>query len=104
MGQWENDQPHGLGTFTFASGARYEGMWQQGKYEKAGTFTWPDGRQYKVDQILTLCMIKASESVSSKLLIMHALSCALCALLDNSAGFSSSDWMHFGLQHDFVSI
>lgn len=52
MGQWDNDQPHGLGAFTFASGVRYEGMWQEGKYEGTGTLTWPDGRQYKVDLIM----------------------------------------------------
>lgn len=47
-GAWDNDQPHGLGTCTFASGSSYEGMWREGKYEGTGTFTWRDGRHYKV--------------------------------------------------------
>lgn len=48
-GEWADDQMHGVGKFTFASGATYEGSWVNNKYHGRGTYTWPDGRLYQGD-------------------------------------------------------
>ena len=47
-GEWQQDQMHGTGAFTYASGAKYEGSWEQGQYQGQGAYCWPDGRKYEV--------------------------------------------------------
>jgi hypothetical protein len=47
-GDWTDDQMHGQGTFTFASGSSYTGAFVHGKYQGQGVYAWPDGRMYQV--------------------------------------------------------
>tara|TARA_Y100000590_G_scaffold102429_1_gene116378 strand:- start:9351 stop:10616 length:1266 start_codon:yes stop_codon:yes gene_type:complete len=46
VGQFENNKPHGQGTFTFSDGSKYYGDWINGKGNGNGTKTWKDGRKY----------------------------------------------------------
>ena len=38
---------HGKGTYTFASGASYEGEWADSKKHGKGTYTYADGNSYE---------------------------------------------------------
>lgn len=48
MGDWVDDEMHGQGKFTFASGASYQGCFEHNKFQGEGTYTFPDGKQYQV--------------------------------------------------------
>lgn len=48
MGDWVDDEMHGQGMFTFASGATYQGCFEHNKFQGEGTYTFPDGSQYQV--------------------------------------------------------
>lgn len=50
-GDWVNEQPHGKGKFTFASGSVYEGGWVDGKRHGKGTYTLADGEIYESDWV-----------------------------------------------------
>ena len=47
-GEWFEDQMHGEGKFTYASGSSYQGQWQTNKYQGKGTYQFPDGKFYQV--------------------------------------------------------
>lgn len=47
-GEWVDDEMHGQGSFSFASGACYEGAWQHNKYQGQGRYCFPDGKAYQV--------------------------------------------------------
>jgi hypothetical protein len=44
VGDFENGERHGPGTYTFASGAKYVGEWKDGNQHGLGTHTLADGR------------------------------------------------------------
>ena len=46
-GDFERDEMHGSGVFTFASGVRYDGQWSHNAYEGRGTYVWADGTSYE---------------------------------------------------------
>lgn len=48
VGDWVDDEMHGQGKFTFASGATYHGCFDHNKFHGQGTYTFPDGKQYQV--------------------------------------------------------
>lgn len=48
VGDWVDDEMHGQGKFTFASGATYHGCFEHNKFHGQGTYTFPDGKQYQV--------------------------------------------------------
>ena len=50
-GDWVDEQPHGKGKFTFASGSVYEGGWVDGKRHGKGTYTLADGEVYESDWV-----------------------------------------------------
>nr|CCA23361.1 conserved hypothetical protein [Albugo laibachii Nc14] len=45
-GEWEKDEMHGSGTYTFATGARYEGQFDHNEFSGNGSYYWPDGASY----------------------------------------------------------
>lgn len=45
-GEMLNNQPHGFGTYTFASGTKYVGQFKDRKWEGQGTLTFADGRKF----------------------------------------------------------
>lgn len=47
-GDWVDDEMHGQGKFTFASGAVYRGCFEHNKFQGQGSYTFPDGKQYEV--------------------------------------------------------
>ena len=49
VGQIENGEPNGQGTFTFSDGRKYEGEWENGDRHGQGTFTSPEGDKYEGD-------------------------------------------------------
>ena len=49
VGQIENGEPNGQGTFTFSDGRKYEGEWENGYRHGQGTFTSPKGDKYEGD-------------------------------------------------------
>jgi len=50
LGEWEDNKPHGRGTFTFlASKYEYSGDWLYGKMTGKGKITWNDGSSYEGD-------------------------------------------------------
>lgn len=53
-GEWIEDEMHGLGRFTFASGAEYDGSWEHNKYCGDGKYKWPGGAVYEVRYQTTL--------------------------------------------------
>ena len=46
VGEWMDDQFHGLGTYTYADGAEYVGEFKDGERHGQGTFTFADGDKY----------------------------------------------------------
>jgi hypothetical protein len=46
VGEWQEGQFHGQGTYTWANGQKYVGEWQEDKFHGQGTLTLADGRQY----------------------------------------------------------
>uniref|UniRef100_A0A383VWC3 MORN repeat-containing protein 5 n=1 Tax=Tetradesmus obliquus TaxID=3088 RepID=A0A383VWC3_TETOB len=50
-GEWVDDEMHGQGSFSFASGACYEGAWQHNKYQGQGRYCFPDGKAYQGDWV-----------------------------------------------------
>ena len=50
-GDWVDEQPHGKGKFTFASGSVYEGGWVDGERHGKGTYTLADGEVYESDWV-----------------------------------------------------
>jgi len=46
VGDIENGEPIGQGTFTWSDGEKYVGEWKNGKYNGQGTFTYPNGDKY----------------------------------------------------------
>ena len=47
VGQIENGEPNGQGTFTFPDGEKYKGKFKDGEYHGQGKLTYPDGRKYE---------------------------------------------------------
>lgn len=47
-GDWVDDEMHGQGKFSFASGASYLGCFEHNKFQGEGTYTFPDGKQFTV--------------------------------------------------------
>lgn len=45
-GNWLEDQRHGQGTYTFASGGGYRGEWKQGQMDGMGCYTSATGARY----------------------------------------------------------
>jgi hypothetical protein len=45
-GDFSNDEMHGQGEMTFASGATYIGQFVHNKFEGQGTYVWPDNSSY----------------------------------------------------------
>jgi hypothetical protein len=45
-GQFHDNLKSGLGTISFKTGARYEGLWDKGRFHGRGIYFWPDGRRY----------------------------------------------------------
>ncbi|RLN38120.1 hypothetical protein BBJ28_00009961 [Nothophytophthora sp. Chile5] len=48
-GGWDQDQMHGHGVYSFATGAKYDGDFQQSRFHGAGSYRWPDGAHYEGD-------------------------------------------------------
>lgn len=46
-GNFENDKPHGKGTYTWDSGKVYKGNFVDGKAHGKGEYIWPNGASYK---------------------------------------------------------
>ena len=46
IGEIENGEPNGQGTFTWSSGWKYVGEWKNGLRDGQGTFTRPSGTKY----------------------------------------------------------
>ncbi|KAF6255797.1 Presenilin-domain-containing protein [Scenedesmus sp. NREL 46B-D3] len=53
-GEWLDDEMHGQGKFSFASGACYEGCWEHNRYQGQGSYTFPDGTVYKGDWVFNV--------------------------------------------------
>jgi len=47
VGDFFQDHFHGVGKFTFGSGATYEGQWEKGVFHGKGKYTWADGTFYE---------------------------------------------------------
>merc|ERR1719197_291289 len=47
VGEWKDDDMHGAGTFTFASGAVFEGNFVGNEFSGAGTYKFTDGATYE---------------------------------------------------------
>ena len=47
VGQIENGEPCGHGTFTYPNGEKYVGDWKDGKRHGQGTYNDSDGRKYE---------------------------------------------------------
>jgi hypothetical protein len=47
-GDWVNDEMHGQGRFTFASGASYQGCFENNRFQGVGRYTFSDGKLYSV--------------------------------------------------------
>jgi hypothetical protein len=74
-GEWVDDEMHGQGKFSFASGACYEGCWQHNQYQGQGRYTFPDGRTYQVRQQMLECYIPCMYVDGSKRLRCLQQSC-----------------------------
>ena len=46
VGEWKDGRKSGQGTLTLSSGNKFEGEFKDGKYHGQGTFTWSDGDKY----------------------------------------------------------
>jgi hypothetical protein len=46
IGEIENGEPNGQGTYTWSSGGKYVGEWKNGRRDGQGTFTRPSGTKY----------------------------------------------------------
>ena len=46
IGAWQDDKPHGKGTWVFPDGTQYVGEWHDEKPSSRGTWVLPDGTQY----------------------------------------------------------
>ena len=46
VGQWQDDEANGQGTFTWPDGDKYVGQFKDDKKNGQGTHTWADGRKY----------------------------------------------------------
>ena len=46
-----NNDIHGVGTYTWGDGRRYEGQWEGNRMHGRGKFLWPDGRIYEGDYL-----------------------------------------------------
>ena len=44
--KWKEDQIHGKGTFSYASGGVYDGEYKEGQKHGKGTYTWKDGTKF----------------------------------------------------------
>ena len=51
VGEWKNDEPHGIGTATYADGDRYAGEFNQGAKHGRGVYTFADGEEYSGDVV-----------------------------------------------------
>ena len=47
IGEIENGEPNGQGTYTWSSGGKYVGEWKNGRRDGQGTFTRPSGNKYE---------------------------------------------------------
>ena len=47
LGEWNEGERHGQGTFFYANGSRYEGQWAMGAKDGHGVFTFEDGSVYE---------------------------------------------------------
>ena len=45
-GEWQDNAPHGRGSYAWANGDRYDGEWQNGRIHGEGTYVWTDGTHY----------------------------------------------------------
>ena len=46
-GEWQDNAPHGRGSYTWANGDRYQGDWRKGRMHGHGTYVWTDGTLYE---------------------------------------------------------
>ena len=46
-GEWQNDQPHGQGTYTYSCGEVYAGEYHSGKKHGLGMYYFEDGAKMK---------------------------------------------------------
>ncbi len=46
-GSWQNDLPHGYGSFVYGNGSIYVGSWNQGMRSGRGVLLYPDGKEYR---------------------------------------------------------
>ena len=46
VGEYKNGLPNGHGTETWSDGSKYVGEFKDGKYHGQGTITWSDGTKY----------------------------------------------------------
>ena len=46
VGEYKNGLPNGHGTETWSDGSKYVGLFKDGKYHGQGTITWSDGTKY----------------------------------------------------------
>ena len=47
VGQYKKHKRHGVGTYTYANGDKYEGEWQKAKYYGEGIYTYANGDKYE---------------------------------------------------------
>jgi hypothetical protein len=48
-GEWKDDKMHGHGTYTFHDGDKYEGEWKDDKMHGQGIYTWANREKYVGD-------------------------------------------------------
>jgi hypothetical protein len=46
VGDFQEDQKHGVGTITWDDGRKYEGHFEDDSFHGSATMAWPDGRKY----------------------------------------------------------
>ena len=47
VGEFKDGKEHGQGTYTFHDGKKYEGEFKDGEFHGQGTYTWSDGQKYE---------------------------------------------------------
>ena len=77
-----DDDMHGQGRFTFASGASYQGCFEHNKFSGEGNYTFPDGKQYQVRACrkgqAQVWVLPGSAAVPARLTAPGMLAAAVC--------------------------